>query len=317
MNGVGVFFNQMIDRTRFETLAQNKKIDWITPLMAPDQSAVQVNRQEWKAWRTHVPALYLPWIACDHYSDPNEAVEIAKWIVANYDSNGIVYNCEKAYESDGKWRGRVLVEGIMADPVLSRLHKVLSYPSTPAERYDMDYRVFERAGFWFAPQAYWNDKTIVGDATPQTLYKSTYLPGQVHVGRDYRIWVYDVPQKHWCRVVSWDGGDHCIIQDRASARLYRLPVIVKSEGTYKYMVNKPSREFLDYKTGKIKKGKILGFQVREKIVPTVGAYDTCPTTPAEIVVELRKIDILKGASLYLGDTSTSAHVEAVGDGING
>ena len=316
MKGVGVFFNQMIDLSRFEQL--QSKIDWIAPLMAPDQSSVQLNRKEWKTWRDKLPSvLFVPWIACEHYDDPNDAADVARWIVDNYPSDGIVYNCEKLYESSGKWRGSVLVKRVMLDTKLNRLPRILSMPSTPAERYDMDYRVFQRADFWFAPQAYWHDTTIRGDARPKPLHDSIFLPKQIHLGRDYRIQVFDNATKRWCRVVAWDGSEECIIRDMMSSRLYRFPVKVLQEGDYKYMVALSDRKFYDYKTGKIECGRLLGFQTRDKIVPTVGAYDSCPTTPQEIFIELDKISTLVGASLYLGDTSTSAHVEAVWQAING
>jgi hypothetical protein len=316
VQGTGVFFNQLIDLSRFETLATEGKIDWIAPLMAPDQDSVQLNRKEWSAWRAKLSphgVKMLPWLACDNinHGDPVQNAETANWLVANYKSDGLVFNCEKAYEDVGKWRGYALVQEVMSDVTLAGKPKILSFPSTPAERYDMDYRAFERSGFWFAPQAYWNDPTIIGDATPKTLYQSTYLPGQVHVNRDYRLQIFGRSTKSWGRVVQWDGGTECIVKDYASAKMHRLRVQVKSQGSYKYMVNLPDRKLYDYKTGVTETGRLLGFQVREKIVPTVGAYDSCPTTPAEITTQLDKISNLKGASLYLGDTSTSAHVKAV------
>jgi hypothetical protein len=313
--GTGVFFNQLIDLSRFQTLASENKMDWIAPLMAPDQDSVRNNRKEWAEWRAKLPTIkMLHWLACDNinHGDPESVVDIAKWLVANYSCDGLVFNCEKAYESTGKWKGYLLVQLIMAEPSLAGKSKILSFPSTPAERYNMHYRAFERAGFWFAPQAYWNDPTIMGDATPKTLFQSTYLPGQVHVNWEYRIQVFNVtPNKRWCCVVQWDGGDECIIRDLTSAKLHRLHVIPKIEGNFKYMVNVPDRKLYDYKTGKVETGRMLGFQVRDKIIPTVGAYESCPTMPAEITTQLDKIKNLRGASLYLGDTSTSAHVKAV------
>lgn len=322
MKGVGIFFNQMVDLSRIEQLAKDGSMSWITPLMAPDQSSVQLNRKEWAVWRAKLAPFgikMLAWLACDNieHGSPVYVSETASWLAANYKLDGFVFNCEKAYESTGKWRGYALVQEIMRDPAIAGKPKILSYPSTPAERYDMDYRAFERAGFWFAPQAYWNDPTILGDATPKTLFNSTYLPGQVHVDRDYRIQIFNVTEKHWGRVVSWSGGPECIVKDLATAKLHRLRVKPMSAGDYKYMVNVPGRKLYDYKTGQIETGRLLGFQVREKIIPTVGAYDSCPTTPAEITFQLDKIANLQGASLYLGDTSTSEHVKAVTKAVYG
>lgn len=316
MQGAGIFFNQLVDLSRFEQLAKDGQIDWIAPLMAPDQDSVQLNRKEWSAWRAALAphgVRFLPWLACDNINggDPVANADIAHWLVANYKTDGLLFNCENAYESVGKWRGYALVQEIMGDLTLSGKPKILSYPSTPAERYDMDYRAFERAGFWFAPQAYWNDASIPGDPTPKALYQSTYLPGQVHVNRDYRLQIFGRSTKSWGRVVQWDGGTECIVKDYASAKMHRLRVQVKTQGSYKYMVNLPDRKLYDYKTGVTETGRLLGFQIPSKIIPTVGAYDSCPTTPAEITTHLNQIKNLQGASLYLGDTSTSAHVVAV------
>ena len=312
-SGVGILFNQMYDLERIGALADAKKIQWIAPIMAPDQSSVQLNRSEWATWRQRMPnVLFMPWIVCG--DDPEEDAENASWVVSNYPSNGVVMNCEKSYESTGKWRGRILTERMMADPKLTALPKLLSYPSTPAERYAMDYRTFERAGFIFAPQAYWNEYQ---GATPKVLYDSTYLPKQLHVGWDYRILIKS--QKYWGRVVAWDGSAQCIIKNLASAKLYRVPVVRNQDGEFFYMTIATARRMYDYKTGLIVEGKVLGFQALDKIYPTVGVYgDGNPVvkpSPADVKLKLDAITNLAGASLYLGDTSDSSHVEAIWESV--
>jgi len=312
--GVGVFFNQMVDLERIGALADAGKIQWITPIMAPDQSSVQTNRQEWAAWRKRMPnVLFMPWIVGG--DDPEEDAANASWVVSNYPSDGVVMNCEKSYESTGKWRGRILTERMMSDPKLTTQPKLLSSPSTPAERFDMDYRTFERAGFLFGPQAYWNEYPA---ATPKALYDSMYLPKQLHVDRDYRIQIGS--QKYWGRILEWDGGNYCILKNLASAKLFRVSVVRKQNGDYIYMEAAIRRRMFDYKTGKIESGKILGFQAKDKIYPTVGVYGSgdpvIKPTPFEVKLKLDIIPNLTGASLYLGDTSDSAHVEAIWNSIN-
>lgn len=312
MKGVGIFFNVLEDLERFDALSKNSYIDWVSPIMAPDQASVQHNRKEWSTWRKRLaPVKFLPWLVCD---DPDSDADAADWIANNYEFDGMLFNCEKPYESGGKWKASVLVPRIMANSKIGPKPKILSYPSTPAERYDMDYRTFERGGFSFAPQAYWLDPQLIAngtDARPQPLYQSTYLPKQIHVGRDYRIQVSGIQEKHWSRVVSWNGGTEAIVKDLRSTKLYRLVVIPKAEGNFKYFEAMPTRQLMDYKTGKVVVGKILGFQASDKIYPTVGYYPNCEPTSTQISDELDKIKHLKGASLYLGETSASEHVKAV------
>jgi hypothetical protein len=307
--GCGIFFNQMYDLSRFQDISGH--IDMVIPIMAPDQSAVQHNRSHYKEWREALPnAAFCPWIVCD---DPVEDYERAKYVVENYESDGIVMNCEKPYESGGKWKGRVLCDLMMNDPKLGALPKLFSFPSTPAERYDMDYRAFQRAGFRFAPQAYFNE---IPDATPKALFDSTVRPLQVHVGRDYRIKIGKTTTIHWSRCVSWnEGSTEAIIKDINANRLYRLPVLPMEEGNYKYMHVDGRRRFYDYKTGKIDCGMLLGFQDKDKVFPTVASYDNYTVLPLEMRTKLEAIPALKGSSLYLGETSTSDHVKAVWEAI--
>jgi len=60
---------------------------------------------------------------------------------------------------------------------------------------------------------------------------------------------------------------------------------------------------------------VLGFQDKDKVFPTVGVYGDDVTivkpSPAIVEAKLNAISNLKGASLYLGETSTSAHIEAI------
>lgn len=310
MKGNGIFFNMLEDLERFIGIAD--KIEWIAPIMAPDQSSVQHNRKEWAEWRRRLPNVkFLPWLVCD---DPEEDADNADWIAANYEIDGMLFNAEKAYEGAGKWKASVLVPRLMENPKIGPKPKILSHPSTPAEIYNMDFRTFERAGFVFAPQAYWLDPILSGPPeayTPKALYDSVYLPKQLHVGWDYRIQISGIQEKHWARVVSWDGGTNAVVRDIRAPKLYRLTVIPKWEGDYPYFVVEPKRALMDYKTGKVVLGKILGFQASNKIYPTVGYYPKCEPTPLQITAELQKIRYLKGASLYLGETSGSEHVKAV------
>lgn len=318
MKGNGIFFNQMYDLDRFADLikptseAPNGYIDWIAPIMAPDQSSVQHNRKEWSEWRARLrPRVkFLPWLVCD---DPEQDADAADWIADNYEFEGMLFNCEKSYESTGKWKASVLVPRLMANPKIGPKPKILSYPSTPADMYNMDYRTFERGGFTFAPQAYWLDPILVNTtiATPQNLYRATYLPNQVHVGRDYRIQIAGIQEKHWSRVVSWNGGTEAIVKDLRSTKLYRMLVVPQQAGDYKYFTAPTGRALYDYKTGKVVVGKMLGFQASDKIFPTVGYYPACQPTAQQITDELNKIKYLKGASLYLGETSGSEHVKAI------
>ena len=298
MNGTGVFFNQIEDLDRIKSLP----IDWVTPIMAPDQSSVQGNRQKWATWRAAMPNVkFYPWIVCD---DPEIDAERTEWVVRNYPSDGIVLNCEKAYESGGKWKAKTLMDRLAV--TLPSLPKMLSYPSSPAEIFDMDYRAFDRAGCWFAPQAYWNE---FDGATPHVLWRSAYLPNQLHVGRDYRLQVFGVAQKPWGRIVSWNGGTEAVIRNMASTKLFRLRVVPQDDNGYKYMTVDPLRKFYDYKTGNENLGKILGFCAPNRIVPTVGIYEvagrTLPT-PAEVKNELGKVPNLTGASVYLGEYGWSS-----------
>lgn len=309
--GNGVFFNQMYDLSRFQ--ACEAYIDMIWPLMAPDQSAVQHNRREYETWRKALPSVaFCPWTVGD---DPVEDYERLKYVVANYKSEGFVFNAEKPYESVGKWKGQVFVNLVMGDDMLAPLPKCLSFPSTPAERYDMDYRAFQRAGFRFAPQAYYNEHP--NTATPKDLYDSATRPVQVHVGRDYRIKAGTTTKAdvHWSRIVQWDGGIEAIVKDLVANRLHRMPVVPMQEGNFKYMQVHPDRKLYDYKTGKVHNGMLLGFQDKDKVFPTVASYDNYEVSPESMQAKLNAIPGLKGASLYLGETSTSAHVEAIWNSI--
>jgi hypothetical protein len=84
---------------------------------------------------------------------------------------------------------------------------------------------------------------------------------------------------------------------------------------YRYMIISTGRKMFDYKTGLIVEGKVLGFQALDRIYPTVGVYgDGNPVvkpSPTEVKLKLDEIPVLVGASLYLGDTSDSSHVEAI------
>ena len=140
---------------------------------------------------------------------------------------------------------------------------------------------------------------------PRT-YRSSYMSGGIIAFR-----ISGIQEKHWARMVSWDGGTNAVVRDIRAPKLYRLTVVPKMEGNYPYFVVDPLRALKDYKTGKVILGKILGFQASNKIFPTVGHYTNCEPTAQQITDELNKIKYLKGASLYLGETSGSEHVKAV------
>jgi hypothetical protein len=317
MKGVGIFFNMLEDLERFEGLtkptatAPNGYIDWVAPIMAPDQSSVQHNRPLWAEWKKRLaPVKFLPWLWCD---DPVVDIQAAGWIADNYEIDGMLFNCEKPYESAGRWKASVLVTGIMQNPKLAAKPKILSYAGI-AEIQDMDWRTFERGGFTFAPQAYWLDPQNAANADaykPFPLYKSANLPNQLHVGWDYRIQVQGIVEKHWSRIVSWDGGINTVVKDIRANKLYRMQVVPQQEGAYHYFTIAANRALLDYKTGKVIVGKMLGFQSVDKIFPTVGYYPACQPTPTQVSDELDRIKNLKGASLYLGETSQSEHVKAI------
>lgn len=311
MRGVGVFFNQCVDLERIAALAAEGKINWISPIMAPDQSSVQLNRNVWSQWRARMPNVkFIPWIVGD---DPVQDFERAQWVVNEFTSDGILLNLEQPYEGGGYWKGSVLCNSLMKDPKLGPMPKILSYPSTPAERYAMDWRAFQKAGMWFAPQAYWNE---FPGSTPRALYLSTYLPQQVHVGWNYRMQIYGVRDKHWGKIVAWDGMYYATIKDLVTTKLYRVAVDPRSEGDYRYMLVAFGRNLYDYKTAQTVTGRLLGFQEKTKIVPTVGVYDIRKPPPEEVRSMLDDIAGLTGASLYLGDTSESAHVRAVWEAVN-
>jgi len=313
--GVGLFFNQMIDLERIATLARERKIDWIAPLMSPDQSSVQLNRRDYTAWRDKLVPLgikFAHWLDCRH--DPDVDADMAEWLVNKYPTDGLLMNCENHYENAGKWRGKVLCDLLLMQPATANLPKFLSYPSTPAERYNMDYRAFEKAGFIFGPQAYWTDPTIVGNPsidpkTPKLLCASTSIPTQIHIARDYRLWLDGVKEKHWGRIVEQTNATTALVSDLQTNTLYTVPVISKQDGQFHYMEIDPARLIFKRKDG-IKAGKLLGFQSQAKIRPTVGVYEPRPT-PSDIVTKLREVPWITGASIYLGDTSESIHVEAV------
>lgn len=313
--GVGVFFNEMEDLMRFHELAEHEHIiDWVTPLMAPEQKSVDENRTKWESWREKLPNVkFVPWIDCQ--GDPDLDAARTIHVAANYRSDGILLNCEKAYEGEGKWKGEHLCKLLMGNDVTAPLRKILSYPSSPAEIYNMDFRAFERIGCWFAPQAYWNQFPEV-PSTPKVLFQSTYLPSQLHVGRDYRLWIDGVSAKHWGRIVEWHGGSECLVKDLVSSKLYRVPVTPHKVNGYEYMTIKPDR-FIYARTSIQKKtGKLLGFQAKEKIVPTVGVWSLNTPTPEDVKAKLDEVPGLVGASIYLGETSTSEHVRAVWQSIS-
>jgi len=309
-SGVGVWFNMLEDLERIKSVSS--KISWITPIMAPDQSSVQHNRRKYQDWRSGMPGVkFCPWIVCD---DPVEDYLRAQYVTDNYPSDGIVMNAEQAYEGAGKWKARVLCDLLINDPKLGPMPKLLSHPSSPAERYNMDWRAFKNAGFKFAPQAYWNE---FPDSTPKYLYDSATRPSQIHVGWDYQIQpiINNVKQTNrWGRVLAWDGGTNCVIKDLMANRLFRIAVIPMQEGDFHYMVIKSGRRMFDYKTNSMDSGMVLGFQDKDKVFPTVGIYGDDVTivkpSPAIVEAKLNAIPNLKGASLYLGETSTSQHIEA-------
>lgn len=305
--GVGVFFNQMVDLERIAGLAQAGKIQWISPLMAPDQSSVQLNRKVWDEWRKRMPNVpFVPWFWCD---DPVVDSARIDWILSTYKSDGIMLNCEKSYEGTGKWKGQQLMD--LLRPKWGGFPKCLSFASF-AETQNMDFRAFQLAGCVFAPQAYFNEMPA---CTPKALYDSTVKPMQLHVGRDYRMKPTGLPVR-WGRVVAWDGGSWCTIKDLKAARPFKVKVVPKVAGNYHYMVIATDRQYYDYATGQVSAGIITGFQDRELVFPTVASYGNYPCAPADLTASLKKLPNLKGASLYLGDTTQSAHVEAVWNGIN-
>jgi hypothetical protein len=310
-NSVGLFFNQMVDLERIADLAQRGKIQWIAPIMHPDQSSVQLNRRDYKQWYDRLHPLgvkFAAWMVCD---DPAKDIDAAEWIVQNYTTDALVLNCEKEYEEAGKWKGKVLCDGLMMQPSTMKLPKLLSYPSTPADHQNMDFRAFEKADCWFAPQAYWNDP-LVPFATPKLLYDETYLPSQCHVGRDYRLWIYGKPGKPWGKVITKITDTTVQIQNLVNRERYNVAVVTKHDNGYEYMEFGPERGL--NKLGS-KLGKVLGFCAKNKIVPTVGIYDPKPAA-SQITAYLRQIPALKGASGYLGDTSENIHAEAIYDGVH-
>lgn len=261
--------------------------------MAPPQSSVLGNQSKWVAWRNAMPNVkFFPWIVCD---DPVVDAANAKEILANYPSDGLVINAEKSYEGAGKWKASVLCPALPPE-----IPKFLSPPSSPAEIFDMDYRTFEKHGFIFGPQAYWNE---FPDATPYVLWKSMYLPSQLHVGRDYRLQISGVALKHWGRIVQWDGNAEALVKDLVTTKLHRVPVKHNVDKDYHYMTIHAERKIYNYKTGKAS-GKLLGFQAKDKILPTVGIYEyqgQLSVTSADVLTQLDKIPMLKGASIYLGE----------------
>jgi hypothetical protein len=308
---VGLFFNQMYDLERIAGLAQRKKLNWITPLMAPDQDAVQLNRRVYMEWHDRLSPLgvkFAHWLWCE---DPTVDAQRADWLVQNYPTDGLVMNAEAPYAGSNRWKAKVLCDALAAQASTAKLPKLLSYEGTPADQNDMDWRTFQKAGFWFGPQAYWN---VMSWLTPRLLCDRCYLPNQIHVDWDYRLWIYGTNAKPWGRVIDWTPDANTMtVKNLSNRALYKLTVETKWEGAYRYAVCGPTRELKDSK-GKVI-GKLLGFQTRDKIVPTIGIYEPNMPTPSDIVTKLKEVPYITGASGYLGDTSQDIHCEAIWQGI--
>jgi len=302
--GVGLFYYNFQGMTLAADEVKKGNVQWITPLLAPDQEAVQRNRLLYDEWRKSIACPFYAWIVCD---SPTVDIARAEWLCGRYKVDGIVWNAEKSYESTGYWKADVLCKGIVASSVLAPLPHMLSMPSTPAERYHMDYRAFEKAGFTFGPQAYWKDPTIQGvDATPRNLYQSLYLPEQIHVGWNYRIQPKgEQPRWALCEAEGQLNNVHFItMRDLQTKKRYRINVIVKFEGTFKYLVC-PRLDRRMYPHGSALSaptvGNLLGFAPKSRIYPTVGIYENCMPTEAELIAEMVKVTNLTGGSIYLGE----------------
>lgn len=305
MNGTGVWAQYLhhMALVEYVALAEKGELNEIYALMHPDQKAVSDNIEHLVEWSLALKPLgvrFYAWIVCGAENPRGDATR-AKKIYTEYGLDGIIANAEKAYCDDGFKNSYAFLDALGPMPKGSL---GWSTEATHAEVMTTDYRRWELAGATYMPQCYFNEHPA---STPESMVKSAYLPEQVHVGWNYRLWIRGQSPR-W-GLVSDLYTDHIVIRDLRSRVTYHTPIELR-EG-YPYLTTR-----ILSGGGDANAGKILGFFPRGRIAPVLPGYEVAGvnTTPAKLTSETAKAKV-KLASLYLAETGGPTRIKAVHDGL--
>lgn len=264
--------------------------DFIVYLVGPNQDAIDKNIAHLPLYKPRLEALganFYCWTWCGE-EDPAGDGRASMRAMRDLELAGVVANAESAYMNDGFRRSQLFLDALGPMPKGSL---AVSPNATPAFRALFDYRRWELAGALYLPQCYWHEFGV--EAYPEYLVRAAYLPEQVHVGWNYRLWIRGA-EPRWSLVLD-DYGDRILLRDLKTRIKYTTPVERRDGQLY------PTTRILTG-NGSLNAGKILGFFARDRILPVMPTYEFMgkDPSPAENGLLLAEAKVKK-ASVYLGE----------------